>query len=58
MHILFWLTKACCTYNVKSNALLNRRGEFMVCRRGDVLNMFYGSDLECLVTKDILVTDK
>jgi carbamoyltransferase len=38
------------------NTSLNRRGEPMVCRPTDALNMFFGSDLEYLVMEDILIT--
>lgn len=38
------------------NTSLNRRGEPMVCSPKDVLEMFYGSDLQYLIMEDILVT--
>ena len=46
-----------CTDNaVVLNTSLNRRGEPMVCSPEDALNRFYGSDLECLIMEDVLVT--
>jgi len=38
------------------NTSLNRRGEPMVCRPTDALEMFFGSDLPYLIMEDILVT--
>ena len=38
------------------NTSLNRRGERMMCSPEDALNRFYGSDLECLIMEDVLVT--
>jgi carbamoyltransferase len=38
------------------NTSLNRRGEPMICSPADALNMFFGSDLRCLIMQDVLVT--
>ena len=36
-------------------ALLNRRGEPMVCSPTDALNMLYGSDLQFLIMGNVMV---
>ena len=38
------------------NTSMNRRGEPIVCTPADALDMFYGSDLQCLIMEDILIT--
>jgi carbamoyltransferase len=38
------------------NTSLNRRGEPMICSPTDALDMFFGSDLRCLIMEDVLVT--
>lgn len=37
------------------NTSLNRRGEPIVCSPTDILDMFFGSDLQYLIMEDILV---
>lgn len=37
------------------NASLIRLDEPMICSSTDALNIFFGSDLECLVMEDVLV---
>ena len=37
------------------NTSMNRRGEPIVCTPTDALDMFYGSDLQCLIMEDLLI---